>query len=38
MTVWNLILAAAIVIIIALPPSYDPAIRLKEWAEKKKRK
>lgn len=29
------ILIAACVVLVLLPPKYDPAIRLKEWAEKR---
>ena len=38
MTDWIGYLAcAAAVILILLPPKYDPAIRLKEWNERKHR-
>jgi len=30
------LLILACVILVALPPKYDPAIRLKEWLEKKR--
>lgn len=31
------VLIAALVVLILLPPKYDPAIRLKEWVLEKRR-
>jgi hypothetical protein len=33
MTTMDIILWVGIVILVLLPPRYDPAIRLKEWLE-----
>lgn len=33
----NLLLGAVIILLIALPPKYDPAIRLKIWLDQKNR-
>jgi len=35
MTEW-LIFGALIVAVVLIPPRYDPAIRLKEWVERKR--
>lgn len=35
---WDWLLWGAIIILVALPPKYDPAIRLKEWVMRKKRR
>lgn len=35
MTWFNWLLIAVIVVLVVLPPKYDPAIRLKEWAERR---
>lgn len=37
MTGWWLFAACAVVMVL-LPPRYDPAIRLKEWLERKRKR
>lgn len=34
MTLFEIVLIAACVIVVLLPPKYDPAIRLKKWSER----
>lgn len=31
---WGILLVVACVVLVFLPPRFDPAIRLKEWLEK----
>lgn len=37
MTWWDWLLACAVLALIALPPRWDPAIRLSDWFEKRRR-
>lgn len=30
---WSYFLIAVVVVLVILPPKYDPAIRLREWME-----
>ena len=32
---WGILIIIACVVIVLLPPKYDPAIKLKEWSERK---
>lgn len=38
MSLTSLLWIAGCVVLVVLPPRYDPAIRLKEWTERQKEK
>lgn len=37
MTAFEIILVSIVVLLIILPPRFDPAVRLKEWLEARKK-